>query len=449
VIFPLRYKLALLTSALLIAGIVSVSYLLFDQSRRALKQEVAERGIVLADTLASSARNLLLEGYDVEVGRLLESIAAKPEIRAARVLDHRGKVVASSRKTEPDLRERETVTPEGVRDLAVKEMGGRLVIGSRMSFRDQDLGEAQIVMDLDYVITPMLEEARRNVLMASGALLAVGLLIAIGLSRRITRPLQRLREAVNALTAGDTSARVPVTTRDELAVLTRAFNEMSDNLDQKDRIERAFRRYVSDHVLREVVSDPASVELRGERREITVMFIDIRQFTRLTAWLGPERLVAFLNEAFELITGQLLEHGATVDKYIGDAILAYTGAPIPSTDHARRAVAAAIAVQRSVQERNRKAEASGDTYVRLQVGMGIHTGPVVVGNIGSELKMDYTAIGQPVNVASRLQGLARPGQILVTAQVQQRLQGAVQTRALGPHKLEGIDEELEIFEVLY
>ena len=231
-------------------------------------------------------------------------------------------------------------------------------------------------------------------------------------------------------------------------MLARAFNEMSESLGEKRRIETAFRRYVSDHVLREVIDSPESIHLKGELREVSVIYLDIRKFTRLTGAIGPERTVAFLNECFDLITGRLLEHGATVDKYIGDAILAYLGAPIETDDHAQRAVAAAIAVQRAIHERNRRCEATGQPFVRLEVGIGIDTGPVVVGNIGSELKMDYTAIGEPVNVANRLQALAGPGQIKITGDVRARIGELVDVKADGTRVLEGVDHPIEIYEVL-
>jgi class 3 adenylate cyclase len=269
------------------------------------------------------------------------------------------------------------------------------------------------------------------------------------MSARITRPLRKLRFAVNALAAGDTSARVPVTSRDEVADLTRAFNEMSQNLDQKRRVESAFRRYVSDHVLREVLDSPEAVQLCGERREISVMFIDIRHFSQLASEIRPELLVAYLNEAFEIVTERLLDHGATVDKYMGDGVLAYFGAPIVSPDHPRRALASGIAIQRSVHERNLKLEAKGEPFQRLDVGIGIQTGEVVVGNIGSELKMDYTAIGDPVNVANRLQGLAGPGEIMITRQVADRLGGSAELECLGERKLEGRDIPTEVFRVIF
>jgi class 3 adenylate cyclase len=451
VIFPLRYKLALLTSVLLVAGIGTVSYLVFQQSRVAIEIEIGKRGIAIAQTLARSARDPLLLRDDVQLTQLVASIAAEPEIATARLLDNEGGVVASS--TEGDMAQRERLTGSDRGDLATVSYGGRLLIAARMQHKvltkDVDVGEAQIVMDLDKVIRPLVAKAQREVSVAAGALLFGALVIAISISRRVTRPLQRLRLAADALSAGDTSAVVPVSSRDEVGELTRAFNKMSQSLHQKDRIERAFRRYVSDHVLQEVMNDPASIQLKGERREVTVMFIDIRQFTRITSRLGPERLVSFLNDAFELITARLLEQGATVDKYVGDGILAYTGAPIPSDDHASRAVAAAIAIQRSVDEHNRKAEALDPSYVRLEIGIGIHTGEVVVGNIGSERKMDFTAIGEPVNAASRLQELAAPGQILITGEVSARLGGGVHTRYIGPHELKGIDHGFDVYEIMY
>jgi adenylate cyclase len=156
-----------------------------------------------------------------------------------------------------------------------------------------------------------------------------------------------------------------------------------------------------------------------------------------------------LNEAFDCITSALLDHGATVDKYIGDAILAYLGAPIESSDHAQRAIAAAIGVQRAVAERNTKAQATGEAFVPLEIGIGIHSGLVVVGNIGSDLKMDYTAIGEPVNIANRLQNLAGPGEIVISSDVRDRVGDVVEATSIGQKRLDGIEYAIEAFEVRY
>ncbi|MFQ5512977.1 MAG: adenylate/guanylate cyclase domain-containing protein [Myxococcota bacterium] len=444
-IFPLRIKLALVTSVLLGLAIGTVSVLVLSESRDALEGEARKRGMTLAINLARNTRVPLLEQDDVVLGQLLKSVTREDEILGAALFDADGESVASAG----------VQVPTGARHLSHDEeltmlsVGGHLVISSQISFNGLRVGEAQVVLDLDGLIAPVVARARRKVLIASGGLLGIGILLAFAMSARTTRPLQRLRRAVNALAEGDLSARVAPSTRDEVADLTRAFNEMGESLSQKQRIETAFRRYVSDHVLQEVIesSDPAS--LHGARREVTVLFVDIRGFTRLTSLLGPERLVPFLDESFELITGCLHEYGATVDKYLGDAILAYFGAPAEMDDHPNRAVAAAISIQRAAQERNRKPAPDAEPYLPLELGIGIHTGIVVLGNVGSQRKMDYTVIGDPVNVASRLQNLARPGEILLTADVAQRVDVRVRLEPLGLKELPGRDGPVEAYRALY
>jgi adenylate cyclase len=445
VIFPLRLKLALLTSTLLVLGIGTVASLLFSQYSQALETEARKRGRYIAQSLALNARDAVLLEDDVFLTKMLETVTQESEVVAARLLNSEGDLIASTQAREVTHRPRMTKATK----LAFASEPRRLVVASRLTFRDVDLGEAQVVLDLYAIVGVVIERSRRDLYVASGGLLMIGILIAFATSGRITRPLSRLRVAVNALAKGDVTARVPVTTRDELADLTHAFNEMSESLEEKQRVETAFRRYVSDHVLQQVLDEPESVQLLGERRDITVLFIDIRQFTRLASAIDPEALVAFLNEAFELITDRLLQHGATVDKYIGDAILAYFGAPIESSDHCDRAVAAAIAVQRSVEERNKALSSDNAEFHHLALGIGIQTGPVLVGNIGSELKMDYTIIGDAVNVANRLQKLAPAGEILISSDVARKVEDRIQLESLGEKALEGRDEPVEVFRVLY
>jgi adenylate cyclase len=443
---PLRLKLSVMTSILLIGTIGTVSILVLQDTRRAIEEEARTRARYMALNLARDARKATLLEDDIELEELLQSVAQEPGVVAARLLGKDGALIASS---EPDARA-QLVRQARELPFNITEVGRRLTVASRMEFNGVDIGEAQVFLDLRAITNPRLQATRRSIWFASGVLVLAGIAIAAMMSARITQPLRTLRFAVNALAAGDTSARVPIRSRDEVADLTRAFNEMSENLDQKRKVESAFRRYVSDHVLREVLDNPDSVsQLCGERREISVMFIDIRQFSRLASAIRPELLVAYLNEAFELVTDRLLDHGATVDKYMGDGVLAYFGAPIVSPDHPRRALAAAIAIQRSVRERNLTLEAKEEPFQRLDVGIGIQTGEVVVGNIGSDLKMDYTAIGDPVNVSSRLQALAGPGEIMITRQVADRLGGSAELESLGERKLEGRDIPVEVFRVLF
>jgi adenylate cyclase len=442
---PLRLKLSLVTSLLLVGTIGTVAVVVVQNTREAIETEARARARYMAVNLARDARKATLLEDDIALEELLRSVVAEPGVVAARLLNKDGSLLASSTPDEQGPFDR-LASRENV---AASEQGRRLTVAARMQFRDVDIGEAQVFLDLRRIVTPALRATRRSIILAASGLLLAGIFIAVAISARITQPLRRLRFAVNALAAGDTSARVPVTSRDEVADLTRAFNEMSENMDRKRRVESAFRRYVSDHVLREVLEKPEAVQLHGERREISIMFIDIRQSSRLASEMPAEQLVAFLNEAFELATDRLLDHGATVDKYLGDGILSYFGAPIVSPDHPRRALAAAIAIQRGVRERNLKLDATGEPFQRLDIGIGIQTGEVVVGNVGSELKMDYTVIGDPVNVANRLQSMAGPGEILVSREVADRLGGSADLEFLGERKLEGRDIPIDVFRVRF
>jgi class 3 adenylate cyclase len=199
---------------------------------------------------------------------------------------------------------------------------------------------------------------------------------------------------------------------------------------------------VSDYVLTHLLESPE--DLTGVEREVTVLFADVRRFTRLSEGMKARDVVALLNDFFELVASQILSQEGTIDKFIGDSVMAYFGAPIPQSDHAQRAVWAAVEVQRSIAQRNRHADAGG---IELGVGIGIHTGHVVVGNIGSERRSDFTAIGDAVNVASRLEKLARPGEILISEAVQRQVRGALPLRFEGERQLSGRLEPVHVYSV--
>jgi adenylate cyclase len=159
-------------------------------------------------------------------------------------------------------------------------------------------------------------------------------------------------------------------------------------------------------------------------------------------------VVALLNDVFQTISDQILEQGGTIDKFIGDSVMAYFGAPVPHADHALRAVQAAVNIIESIGERNRRTPEAGETALApVQIGIGVHMGNVVVGNIGSDRRTDFTAIGDAVNVAHRLEKLAPPGEILVSEAVQRRVRGSVQMRFEGERQLSGREEPVHVYSV--
>ena len=276
--------------------------------------------------------------------------------------------------------------------------------------------------------------------------LAVGLgsLAAVRLGGRFARPLRRLRSGVERLSAGDLSVRVPPTSSDEIGELTRAFNRMGESLQQKERMRDAFGRYVSDYVVAQSLESPEDGALAGAERDVTILFVDIRSFTRLSEGMKAQDVVALLNEVFQLAAEPIVARGGTIDKFMGDSVMAYFGAPAPLPDHPQQAVAAAIDIQRSMAARR---GASGGRADPVQVGIGIHSGTVIVGDIGSDRRVDFTAIGDAVNVAHRVEKLAPPGGILISEAVQRRVRGAFRLRFEGERMLSGRQEPVHVYAV--
>jgi adenylate cyclase len=148
------------------------------------------------------------------------------------------------------------------------------------------------------------------------------------------------------------------------------------------------------------------------------------------------------------VTDRILDYGGTVDKFIGDSVMAYFGAPIPNPNHAVQAVSAAIEIRKAIIDRNQQIKADRTPErLAVELGIGIHTGPVVVGNIGSDHRTDFTAIGDPVNVAHRLEKLARRGEILVSEAVQRRVRSVVPMRFEGERQLSGREEPVHVYSI--
>jgi len=210
---------------------------------------------------------------------------------------------------------------------------------------------------------------------------------------------------------------------------------------ERKKVIETFGKYVSKEVVNEILK-AGKIDLKGQEREISVLFADIRGFTALSEKLSPHEVVAMLNAYLGEMTESVLKQKGTLDKYIGDCIMAVFNSPLKQSDHIMRAIKTALDMQKAVDKISRTKKVP-----TVQCGIGINTGEAVVGNIGSEKRVDYTAIGDTVNLASRLCSVAKGGQVIISKNTYSKVRDKVEAKKIGEVKLKGKEKPVVIYEV--
>ncbi|MFN3199921.1 MAG: adenylate/guanylate cyclase domain-containing protein [Bradymonadia bacterium] len=353
----------------------------------------------------------------------------------------------------PKLPLLELAAPEGGQMLVsqVYEQGdGETMVGALVPLTGRPW--RVILQQPQAVIYHSLRQMRLIIISTIIGAILIALVGALMLARRITAPLDRLSKFAAALSQRRFSERVTVDTRDELSLLGQALSNAAADLEASEaRIQRevAIRsdlgRYLPSELVDRVVAREQDMGLGGRRMPITVLFADVVAFTPMTEQLAPEQVVSLLNELFTLMTEVVFRHGGTVDKFVGDCVMAIWGAPRPEPEHAAQALAAAEDMMRWLEIGN---EGWSKTYgTTIQLAIGLNTGECIVGNIGSESRMEYTAIGDAVNVAARLEAIARPQQIVVSETTRAAAGDDFEYIDLGTHPIAGKGTGMQLFEV--
>lgn len=320
-------------------------------------------------------------------------------------------------------------------------------------------GRAVALLGVD-VDAARVDRMRERLFIVAGAtyLAALALLglAAFGVARLVRRPVDRIVAATEAVARGDLRARVGLDRKDEFGLIGRHFDVMAAGLEERDFIRATFGRYVSEDVAKKLLADRRGSILEGEERRVTVLFSDLRGYTRLSEGLPAGDVLRLMNHYLEAMNALIDEHGGCVIEFLGDGILVVFGAPVELHAHGERAVRCALAMRERLAELNRTWEANGAADAWRAIGVpslsariGVHTGHVVAGSLGSQVRLKYTILGDTVNLAARLEAMntALETDILLSQDVYDVLPSDLTARAVahGEQSVKGREAPVTVY----
>jgi adenylate cyclase len=295
-----------------------------------------------------------------------------------------------------------------------------------------------------------LENFVRDLLIFTLILCAIFVVLAFRLNslvqNSIKNPIEEMLRIVEKVRNGDFTQRIRVLSNDEIGMLGDAGNNMIAGLAEREQIRDTFGKYVTPQIRDEILS--GRIPLHGERQTATLLFSDLRNFTSYVEANDPEEVIKSMREYFTAMQAAIRNYEGLVLQYVGDEIEAVFGVPLKTADHADRAVQAAMDMRRNLEELNSRRVLLGKTPFRH--GIGIHTGPVLAGNTGSEDRLSYALIGDTVNLASRIEGLTKTLQwdILVSDEAVSRLSGSFPLKKEGPQTVKGFSKPIIVHKIL-
>ncbi len=396
-----------------------------------------------ATVLGGQPRAIFIQGW--EARNLLSDLRISDKAARLALLapdgTHHGALPPACLKAASTMREgeRAELKIEGhrwlVQRVALEGLGG------------QHIADLVLAYNLDERLATLLEGA--GVLrFVAVMMLIVALLLAYLLASRIAEPILALSGAAEKVADGDLDVTVEVRGTDEIGQLGRTFNRMTVGLRERDRIKRTFKRHVAPDVVEYLLSHPEAQSPVGERRRLTMLFSDLAGFTSISEEREPEEVVTLLNGYLSKVSEALVLRGGTLDKYMGDGVMAFFGAPVPREDDALSACLAALDHLRIVAALN--AELAGTGAPTLSVRVGVHRGDVIVGSIGGDNAQDYTVIGDAVNLAARLEPVNKVygTGVLVSEEVWLEVAGRLDGREIDLIRVKGKQRVVRVFEVL-
>lgn len=450
---PIALKLAFAFVSLIATGMIVLGLLVGTNQTTLLEQQMDKYGSTLVLQMAETAREPLLANDALNLELLTNNLTMDPNIRGAAIysdervpLVQTGQVPALEHRNAASTTFSDAITIYNWDDSREQAL---ISYVTPIMFRDIVVGYALITFDYS-VMSLAKQETITMVISTILLMLLLAIAISFYLSRRFTRPIQQLVEASKAFADGRYDYRIADSRNDELGVLMQSINFMGEGLLRKEQVEQVFSRYVSPQVARRAIADlehMEKLELGGRHVEASVLFADIVGFTSMSEEMTPQEISSLLNLYFSNIARAVRFCRGHIDKYMGDCAMIVFGVPEEYDEHSFYALSCAWMILELVRQMNQQRSKKGLKPVEFRIG--VNSGTMLAGNMGSTERMEYTVVGDAVNLASRLSHAGDPGQVIVTEEMlsSEILVDRIVTTHRGKIPLRGKKEPVSIFHI--
>ena len=444
----IKIKFALILSGTLFLTTFSMGVFMVMHQRASLEDQMRSMASTITNEFGNDIKVPLMQKDGLAMNLLIENVMKYPGITDAYILNDNLQVESHGNAGDVGLKYAGagdfTRKAAGQPPWIINEENGVATFASPVVFQGTTAGYTVVSFSNDFI------KERVNLAIKSVALITVLSIITVSLisilmASTLLRPILRLFKGTKEIALGNLDYRIPEKGKDEISDLVISFNRMASELKKKELLKGVFSRYVSRDVAEEILKEPERMRLGGDRRDVTVFFADIRNFTSLSRSLTPEETVELLNRYFTLVTEIIFRFEGTVDKFIGDAVMSVFGSPVMNEAHLELGVKAAVAIKTAIEKVNISGYTDGCAPVT--VGIGLDTGEVIVGNMGSRTRMEYTAIGYTVNTASRLAGLAKGGDIFISEKVYDQVKDNVVAEKMIGVGVKGLESPLTLYNI--
>lgn len=437
----IRYKIAIIMAILLTFSATLITTNLLNQQTKMMEQEMRKRGLILTQSLVNAGFEAIVNHDKAVSGDVITEIMKDSSIIYASITDRDSEVVDSSMPGQTGQRLPEFYTnlinrlEESKIHHAIRDEKKVLEVLSPIYLEYKNkrrrIGTAILALNWQMIRKEMLN-MQINVILITLVLLAVSILVSLLLAGTMTRPILKIGQVMEKVGDGDLKQSVHVKSNDEIGKLGHAFNNMIRHLKEKDMMSK----YVSKSTISMIEKQKnGTLKRGGQRKKLTMFFSDIRGFTAFSETVKPEKVITMLNSFLSFQADIIQKNGGVIDKFVGDEVVAIFEGP-HMIEHA---MDSAVEILKKMEDTRKKLKQN------IHIGIGMHTGVVVRGNMGSRNRMDYTVIGDCVNTAARLCGAAPRGQILITQEVYK--QAPIKTFFEGPEdlKVKGKVKPLKVY----